>query len=204
MTNEKAPGRLRRWLGEKPARRASFLALLFAGFVGGIVFWSGYNLAMDLSNTETFCISCHEMEAYVYEEYKDSVHYNNTTGVQAICSDCHVPREWHHKVVRKVRATNELFHKIMGTLNTPEKFEAKRPELAMNVWRAMRNTDSRECRNCHSYEAMLTKEQDRFAGRKHEQGQKKGETCIDCHQGIAHTLPDDWKTLWNSEFEDEG
>lgn len=204
MGDDKNKRGLRAWLQDAPARRISLFVLLLAGFVGGILFWGAYNWAMELSNTETFCISCHEMEDFVYQEYKESPHYRNPAGVKAICSDCHVPKEWHHKFVRKIRATNELYHKIMQTISTREKFEAKRPELAVNVWHTMRETDSRECRNCHSYVAMQTADQDRFAKRKHEQAIKKGETCIDCHQGIAHTLPDDWKSLWAAEFESDG
>ena len=83
------------------------------------------------------------------EEYKDSIHYTNRTGVRATYPDCHVPKEWAYKVVRKIQATNELLHKALGTIDTPEKFESKRLEIARHVWKAMKDTDSRECRNCH-------------------------------------------------------
>ncbi len=58
-----------------------------------------------------------------YEEYQKSVHFSNPSGVRAICSDCHVPRDWTAKLVRKVQATGELYHHFMGKLSTPEKFE---------------------------------------------------------------------------------
>ena len=202
MNNPGRIARLREWLARAPATRAIFATILGVGFIAGILFWGGYHWAMELSNTETFCISCHEMEENVYREYQETIHYSNRTGVRAICSDCHVPREWQHKVVRKIKATNELFHKVMGTIDTPERFNAKRPELAVNVWRSMRSTDSRECRNCHSFVSMDLSVQDRFAKRKHQQGDKRGETCIDCHQGVAHKLPDDWKAVWNEAFEE--
>ena len=65
-----------------------------------------------------------------------------------------MPRVWVHKVIRKIQATSELYHKAMGTVDTPEKFEAKRWELANRVWAKMKETDSRECRNCHDFNAM--------------------------------------------------
>ena len=71
------------------------------------------------------------------------------------------PRVWIHKVIRKIQATSELYHKAMGTVDTPEKFEAKRWELANRVWAKMKETDSRECRNCHDFNAMDLSEQDR-------------------------------------------
>jgi len=168
---------------------ATLGSLLVAGFVSGIIFWGGFNTAMEATNTETFCISCHEMEDYVYEEYKDTVHYSNRTGVRATCPDCHVPKPWIHKMVRKIQASNELWHKALGTIDTPEKFEAKRLKLAQNVWRSMEKTDSRECRNCHNYESMDFVEQQRRAVNSHSKGLEEGKTCINCHKGIAHSLP---------------
>ena len=168
--------------------------LLTVGLFAGIVVWGGFNTAMEATNTLEFCISCHEMQDTVYEEYKTSVHYKNPAGVRAVCSDCHVPHEWGPKVVRKIKASNELWHKLRGTIDTPEKFEAKREELANNVWAAMKATDSRECRNCHSFEAMDFEHQDRRAREKMEPvalgtDLSEGSTCIDCHKGIAHKLP---------------
>ncbi|RLA08316.1 MAG: Denitrification system component NirT, partial [Gammaproteobacteria bacterium] len=155
---------------KRPSARYSLGAVLVVGFVSGIIFWGGFNTAMELTNTEEFCISCHEMEDNVYQEYKETIHYNNRTGVRATCPDCHVPKEWIHKVVRKIQASNELWHKALGTINTREKFEAKRLQLAQNVWRAMKKTDSRECRNCHDYDSMDFVEQGRRAVKQHSEG----------------------------------
>jgi cytochrome c-type protein NapC len=168
-------------------------ALIF--MVVGVIFWGGFNTFMEFTNTEMFCTSCHEMD-HVYEEYKDSVHYKNVSGVRAICADCHVPKPWGAKLWRKIQATtNELPHKILGTIDTKEKFEAKRLELAENVWASMKATDSRECRNCHALEDMMLEEQDKSARKKHtlERKMEKDETCIDCHKGIAHALPEGYE-----------
>ena len=175
------------WL-KKPSRM-SLGALLSIGFIVGILFWGGFNWSMELTNTEAFCISCHEMEANVYKEYQETIHYSNRSGVRATCPDCHVPKPWVHKVARKIKASNELFHKVMGTIDTPEKFEEKRLKLAQNVWDAMENTDSRECRNCHDYESMDYTKQQRRAIPLHVEGFDNNMTCIDCHKGIAHSLP---------------
>ncbi len=158
-------------------------------FMSGVVFWGGFNWSMELANTESFCISCHVMRDYVYQEYKITVHYRNRTGVRASCPDCHVPQEWIHKVVRKVQATKELFHWVQGTIDTPEKFAAKRLALAQKVWTSMAETDSRECRNCHDIGFMNAGAQATIAGRMHQLALKWDMTCIDCHKGIAHHLP---------------
>lgn len=159
-------------------------ALVF--MIIGVIFWGGFNTAMEATNTLEFCISCHEMEENVYQEYKKTVHYTNRSGVRATCSDCHVPDPWVHKVVRKVQASNEVFHKILGTIDTPEKFDNKRLELAKNVWAAMKSTDSRECRNCHDFDSMNPADQKKRSRKQHINGMQAGNTCIDCHKGIAH------------------
>lgn len=179
----------RTWAALKRPSGRSLGFILGGGFIAGIIFWGGFNTAMEATNTEAFCISCHEMRVNVYEEYKDTIHYSNRTGVRATCPDCHVPKPWFDKVVRKIKASNELWHKMLGSIDTPEKFEEKRLELARNVWRTMKNTDSRECRNCHDYESMDYTKQGRRAVPQHIEGFDENKTCIDCHKGIAHSLP---------------
>jgi len=166
------------------------LAVVF--FVTGIFFWTGLEMGMEQTNTEEFCISCHEMSHNVYPEYRRTVHYINRTGVRATCPDCHVPRTWTHKVMRKIHATNELYHWAIGTIDTREKFLGKRMELADQVWTSMRQSDSRECRNCHDEEYMALADQTPKARKMHILAPELNKTCIDCHQGIAHTLPDEF------------
>jgi len=174
-----------------PTAKYSVGALLIVGFFAGIIFWGGFHTVVEATNTEEFCISCHEMKDNVYAEYKETIHYSNRTGVRAVCSDCHVPRTWVHKMARKIQATNELYHKMMGTIDTPEKFEEHRLTMAKRVWKVMKETDSRECRNCHRFDYMDLEEQDKTARKKHKRSIEEGKTCIDCHQGIAHELPDE-------------
>ncbi|MGC1974407.1 MAG: NapC/NirT family cytochrome c, partial [Pseudolabrys sp.] len=149
----------------------------------------GFNWAMEVANTEQFCVSCHEMRDNVYNELQQTIHFKNRSGVRATCSDCHVPHEWFYKVRRKIQASNELLHKVLGTVNTPEKFERHRLELAEHVWASMKANDSHECRNCHSAAAMDPHKQTETAAKVMAEGFKAGLTCIDCHKGIAHKLP---------------
>ena len=184
--------RLWKWFWS-PTSRFSLGALVVAGGIGGVIFWGGFNTFMEYTNTLEFCVSCHEMDQMVYQEYKKTVHYKNRTGVRVVCSDCHVPKDWTRKLVRKIQATNELFHWVLGTIDTREKYEAKRLELAEHVWASMKASDSRECRNCHSYEAMDFHKQTRRARTKMQSGLKEGQTCIDCHKGVAPRLPEDYE-----------
>ncbi len=184
------------------SRRIIFNTTLGAGLffaLVGIIFWGGFNTSMEMTNTLEFCISCHEMEDNVYEEYQKTVHYANRSGVRATCSDCHVPDPWIHKVVRKIQASKEVWHMLLGTIDTPEKFDAKRLTLAKNVWNAMKKTDSRECRNCHDFTSMDKNMQKPRAQKQHANALRDGQTCIDCHKGIAHN--DVRKLLSDEELE---
>jgi cytochrome c-type protein NapC len=60
---------------------------------------------------------------------KESVHYKNASGVRATCADCHVPKEWTPKLIRKIQASNEIYHKVIGSLDTREKLVDKRMQM---------------------------------------------------------------------------
>ena len=177
----------------RPSIKYSLVTLLVAGFVGGIIFWGGFHTALEVTNTETFCIGCHEMRDNVYPEYQKTIHYTNRTGVRATCPDCHVPREWGPKMIRKIQASRELWGKLVGTIDTKEKFEAKRLKLAEREWARMKANDSLECRNCHSFVSMDTEKQKLRGAKMHKIGRDENKTCIDCHKGIAHTKPQGMK-----------
>ena len=189
-------------LSRKVLFGASTGAALFF-IVLGILFWGGFNWSLELTNTEEFCISCHEMRDNVYMEYRKTIHFSNRTGVRATCPDCHVPHEWIYKVARKIRASNELFHHFLGTIDSREKFVAKRLELAEHVWKTMKQTHSRECRNCHSESAMAVDGQRDVAAEQHALAQSQNKTCIDCHKGIAHRLPEAFLEAEHERFETE-
>ena len=194
--------RIRRFIGwiranpwfRTAVRPASYLSLAFltlGGFVAGVIFWGGFNTVLEATNTEKFCVSCHEMHANPFEELKATIHYTNRSGVRASCPDCHVPHEWTNKIARKMQASKEVWGHIFGSISTREKYEALRRYLAEREWARMKANDSLECRNCHSAASMDLSKQNPRAANMHETYLFTGQrTCIDCHKGIAHRLPD--------------
>jgi len=193
--DNKPPGALRRFWNvlRTPSAKYSLLAISSVSFVAGILFWGGFHTGLEMTNTLEFCTTCHEMRDTVYQEYKETIHYSNRTGVRAICSDCHVPRDWSHKMLRKAKASFEIWGKLTGSIDTKEKFEAKRMELATHEWERMKATNSIECRNCHNFDAMSAELQKQTPYRKHMKAKEEGKTCIDCHKGIAHQLPKEYE-----------
>lgn len=191
MSEQQSGAISRIWSALTNPAKAALGVLLLGGFIAGVIFWGGFNTALEKTNQESFCISCHEMRDNVYVELKETIHYSNRSGVRATCPDCHVPKEWVYKIIRKIQASKEVWGKITGVIDTREKFLNHRGEMAAREWARMKANDSRECRNCHNLESMDYSEQGSRAFKEHESALASGEkTCIDCHKGIAHELPD--------------
>lgn len=178
-------GKFCKWL-RSPSKMAIGAVILISA-LGGIFAWSGFNAGLAYTNTEEFCSECHMND--VVPEYRASAHYSNRSGVKAICSDCHVPHEFFPKWQRKIIAAKEVYAHYTGKVDTKEKFEAHRGEMAMREWERMKANDSQECRNCHNFEDMDFTQQKTVAQQMHALAQEQGKTCIDCHKGIAHNLP---------------
>ena len=163
--------------------------LLLTILVGGTLVVAGaYGLAW--TNTEQFCIGCHEMRDNVYAEFKGTIHDKNRSGVRAICANCHVPHEPAALIMRKVAASFEVWGHLTGKIDTKEKFAKHRYEMAVKEWTRMKKNGSQECRNCHHFDAMEPEKQTEKARARHARAQKEGLPCIDCHFGIAHNEPD--------------
>ena len=180
----------RLWMALRSKVSCSIIFSLL-GVVGMLVVVGGFTTALEATNSIEFCTSCHDM-SYNFEEYKKTIHYSNPAGVRAVCSDCHVPKKnWFTEMGRKFEAASDVWAEIVGTIDTREKFDAKRMEMAKREWARMKESDSIGCRNCHSFESMDLEGQSKGARNQHTQASMKdsGKTCIDCHKGIAHHLP---------------
>jgi len=178
--------KVRRWSAGKKA-----IVVLLAGFGGAIAMLLLATTTLVHTSSEAFCATnCHEMATNVTMEYKGTIHDKNRTGVRATCPDCHVPRAPVPLYVRKMGAVNDLWgHYITHSIDTREKFEAKRQLLAERVWVYMKGNDSRECRYCHTVAKMDSDKQSDKAKLRHAKARKEKMTCIDCHFAIAHHEP---------------
>lgn len=179
-------------MSDSPKRWSWFAKLMVVTpiFLLGVFFSIGFGYGLKYTNEMDFCTSCHTMKINL-EEYKKTPHFKSASGVRATCSDCHVPKPFLPKMVAKVMAAKDVWHELIGTIDTKAKFEAHRWDMASRVWAKMKANDSRECRSCHSWDGMDLSEQDRLARKKHGRSQENGKTCIDCHKGIAHEEPDE-------------
>jgi cytochrome c-type protein NapC len=189
MTQE-SPGFVRRQMlaWRDHTLRSTLLTLVIIGLVGGIVFGDGFNFLLEKTNTLEFCTSCHTMQGNL-DELKKTGHWSNRSGVRVTCPDCHVPHKFTAKIYRKMEAAWDVWGQITGVIDTPQKFEARRMEMATREWERMKKSDSGTCRACHDYDAMSLEKQQQTRYNKHMTAKKDGKTCIDCHKGVAHKLP---------------
>lgn len=175
------------WRWFRSPSKIAIGTLILVSAIGGILAWGGLNKGLEATSTEEFCSSCHMND--VVPEYRQTIHYMNRSGVKAACADCHLPHEFLPKWKRKIVAAKEVYAYFTGKVDTKEKFEAHRLEMAENEWARMKANNSQECRNCHKFDDMDFSMQKKVAADMHRMAIKEGKTCIDCHKGIAHHLP---------------
>lgn len=169
-------------------RKFGLLALVLCLIIGAAGLYTA-QLTIHATNSIEFCTSCHTMSTPLHE-YQKTAHFKNRSGVRAVCSDCHVPHEGFALIKAKVIAANDLIAEMRGLIDTPEKFEARRLELAQRVWDKMEASGSRECKSCHDLGSMELDKQGADARTQHEKAETSGQSCISCHRGVAHNKPD--------------
>lgn len=176
------------WLKKllKPSTSRSVLSLVAVGVVLGVGGWLAFDATLHATSTEEFCTSCHEMEINAYAQLEKTMHFSNAAGVSATCSDCHIPKEFVPKMIRKVEAAREVWGHFTGIIDTPEKYAAHTPVMKAREIARIKANDSQECRNCHATERMFTALQSAKAQKYHAAERMGNKTCIDCHAGIAH------------------
>jgi len=165
-------------------------ALLLVGFAGTVG-------VIHATSTDSFCVSCHEMEG-VYDEYKKSKHYSNDAGIMTECQDCHLPpvhdaTDSIGYLKAKTLAVKDVYHHLLGTYPTPEVFDRDRLPMAHSVWKRMLSTNSAVCRECHSGGLV---DEDHPVG--------ESDNCIKCHmkgKPIVHARP--WQPIAEVDVEQE-
>lgn len=160
------------------------IALLGGAVVLGISFVVAEELNIR-GNSTSFCISCHSMKAYVYEEFKKSKHYTNASGARPECGQCHVAKRFWPAVWDHMMGTHDLISEFTNDWSALENFDAKRTRMAEKARLKIFNEDSHTCRDCHKMEAIAPTR--KRGQRAHEDALAKGRTnCIACHYNLVH------------------
>ncbi|NIW85383.1 MAG: hypothetical protein GWN09_02065 [Gammaproteobacteria bacterium] len=172
----------------KRVLKGSVALALVAGLAVGAVALIGAQQAYHYSSSDEFCsTSCHSMDAYVANEthYVQSSHRTPSTGVQAGCSDCHMPPTFPDNIIYKITSgTRDIYREFTSDFSDPRSWEQRREVLAHRVRDWFIETDSASCRSCHTAEVLKpTRERGQ---RQHELAQRARVTCIGCHYDLVH------------------
>lgn len=160
------------------------LALLGVVIAMGLSFVAAEELNIRANSTQ-FCVFCHSMGAYVYEEFKKSKHFTNASGVRPECGQCHVAKRFWPAVWDHAMGTHDLIAEYSHDWTRTEVFEARRTRMAEKARLKMLGEDSHTCRECHKMEAIAPTR--KRGERAHGDAIKKGKTnCIACHYNLVH------------------
>ncbi|WP_318432906.1 NapC/NirT family cytochrome c [Photobacterium leiognathi] len=147
------------------------------------------DFALHKSSETEFCISCHSM-TIPYNDYIKSPHYANQHGVSAQCKDCHINEKSNIEyLTAKLGGIKDIWFETTGKIDSKEKYEEHRMEMAQTVWKQMEANNSATCRSCHDYDKMNFDKMSAKAKQQMQIAASKNQSCIDCHKGIAHSLP---------------
>jgi len=192
--NDSRPGLLSRvWRRlSRPSARWSVLALVVVGLLIGAGATIATQVMVAVTGTNEFCGgACHSM-TWVSQEYRQSGHHVNRTGVAAGCHDCHIPHQYPELLWYKAKAgIKDVIGEARGVISTEEAFKKERLRMAKLVWAEYKETNSANCRTCHVFTPEVIAKQKSFAQPMHRKVMANEGTCIDCHKGIAHTAPDE-------------
>jgi nitrate/TMAO reductase-like tetraheme cytochrome c subunit len=201
---EPSNGERRHWRSRLWAapRHRWLLGIPLGGFLAlalGAVGLGSINWIVHKTSSNEFCFGCHSHEQFIKPEYLASTQFRTAAGVRADCADCHLPHDdWFELMFTKVVVSADIVPEFMGKIATREKYEAERGRLAQQVWAQFLANDSKFCRSCHAFEAMDLEGQGRMPSRRHARAIEQGMTCIECHRGIVHDLPENDDALWDA------
>ena len=106
-----------------PAGTLSLAFLTLGGFLMGVVFWGGFNTALEATNTDSLLRELpRDAQPTSTRNCRARSTSRNRSGVRAGCPDCHVPHEWTSKIARKMQASKEVWGHIFGSIATRDTF----------------------------------------------------------------------------------
>ncbi len=165
----------------------SILIGVVVGGIAGLLLAIGAEEMDRFTSTDTFCTSCHSMQAYIAdsETYKASAHQTTTSGVRPGCADCHIPKGLVSATyTHAVNGISDIWGEISRDYDDPEVWNNEKARLADAVRHWFRENDSVTCRECHE-EASIKPVRQR-GQKQHEEARETSMTCIDCHYNLVH------------------
>ena len=170
-----------------------FALLLALGIGLGIVVAGTTTWMVNATSTTNYCAtSCHTMQ-WAAAGYESGPHFNNTHGVRATCSDCHIPFESEHATpfqyvfctlcTKAISGTKDVIAEFRGVIDDQAKWEQERPRLSADVRAWLKETGSATCQGCHKLDAFASE----TTTEVHASLIKAEHVdCVECHTDVGH------------------
>jgi len=160
--------------------RNKTILIAFTGFFLGLIFFSGSRKVIHLTSTDLFCASCH-VHPQTHSSWKLSTHFDNASGINVHCVDCHLPPEGQGYLKEKaITGIVDLYGKLFKDSSEFNWEQKSLPEYAIN------HTYEISCKKCHQnlFPLQLSKEGDEahLYYTEHENELH----CINCHLQVGH------------------
>jgi len=161
----------------KKAYRKKLCKGFFVGFLFVIIgFIILDTIALPLTSSNEFCISCHSMED-AHNSWKESAHYSNETGMRADCVSCHLPPTKNytsHVIAKGCAGIRDACVQLLG------EYDAEKARQ-----HAKDNLPNENCMSCHN-NLLERPVSNTSVAAVHEQAvikkaKKTGYTCVTCH-----------------------
>ena len=163
---------------KKIRNKTTIIAL--TGFILGLIFISGSRKVIHLTSTDRFCASCH-VHPQTHSSWKLSTHFDNPSGINVHCIECHLPPEGQGYLKEKaITGIRDLYGKIFKDSSEFNWEQKSLPEYAIN------HTYEISCKHCHQnlFPLELTKEGDEAHLYYNEHENELH--CINCHLQVGH------------------
>ncbi|MDD4107206.1 MAG: SUMF1/EgtB/PvdO family nonheme iron enzyme [Prolixibacteraceae bacterium] len=177
--------------------RKRLLLVLFAGFVLGLIVTIYSNKLIEYTSTNESCAICH-VHPHVFDSWKLSYHYDNSSGVQTGCVACHLPPKGQgymkEKIISAVRDVYGLVFKDSADYNW---------ELKSTLEHAQRHVFNESCIDCHKNLFPLTLTKEGQDAHLYYSQNEDDLLCINCHLNVGHYDPNALHAV-NVEFGSTG
>jgi formylglycine-generating enzyme required for sulfatase activity/nitrate/TMAO reductase-like tetraheme cytochrome c subunit len=166
--------------GKTKKGRRKNLTLVLLGVVICYILFVGMNVAVEKTETDEYCQSCH-VHTEADAAWKLSTHYDNSSGVIVHCVDCHLPPKGEGHLWWKAYFGAKDVYKFYFTDTDKINWEAKG-----EVEEANHFTFIESCVKCHSNLFPSTLSDEGGDAHLHYQQNMETITCLNCHITVGH------------------
>ena len=171
------------WYTRGPSIILTLLLICAAALLG----WMGTDFAVKHTSGHEFCSSCHSMKPLQQSFLLDAHGGNNANGIQAQCTDCHLPHDshlnyWYTKVTT---SAYDIWMESTGKAQNVD-WHAKRARVAEYTY------DS-GCLKCHNNLQQMPIDEDNLPVHQFYFQESTQSRCVTCHtvghKNLTELLP---------------